>query len=191
MIYIYEYPALRFSQYLMQTLNKTMVLYLHTKGAFNNHTGQLFVIDLWKNEFTYPRNMIYLQSILTNQTDISVPFRKGKCTWFNGMFISKRAFDSINEVPIMTDRGFYEGGIFASPNIKIKGIINDDITPEEIGKEMTQYMNKIRKKDKRNKIIIEINLILLIIIIKISIKMFSKTYLYLKRKNYLSSKRYI
>ena len=135
--------------------------------------------------------MIYLQSILTNQTDISVPFRKGKCTWFNGMFISKRAFDSINEVPIMTVRHFYEGGIFASPNIKIKGIINDDITPEEIGKEMTQYMNKIRKKDKRNKIIIEINLILLIIIIKISIKRFSKTYLYLKRKNYLSLKRYI
>ena len=122
---LYEYPYLRFAQWISQTLNKTIILYLHTKGAFNSDIHQLYVRQLWMNEFKYPRSKIYIQPILSNITDISTPFRLGKCTWFNGMFISKRAFDLISEVPTTKNRHFYEGGLFDVVDIRIKGLLND------------------------------------------------------------------
>ena len=144
---LYEYPYLRFAQWIMRALNKTIILYLHTKGAFHSTPGQLKVRKLWMNEFTNPRNKFYIQPILKNITDISVPFREGKCTWFNGMFISKRAFDLIPEVSIEKRRHFYEGGIFSLINIRIKGIIKDTMLPSEIGKAMDYYL-KFQKKKK-------------------------------------------
>lgn len=166
---LYEYPYLRFAQWILYTLNKTILLYLHTKGAFHSHINQFYVRKLWMNEFTYPRNKIYIQFIYNNITDISLPFRKDKCTWFNGMFISKRAFDLIPEVPINTYRHFYEGGLFSVVNIRIKGIINDDQSPYTILDEMLHHL-KILNQSKINTIIVEVIILGFIIIIKLYIK---------------------
>ena len=85
---LYEYPYFRFAQWLLQTLNETILLYVHTKGAFNSYQQQIDIRTLWMNEFRNPRNKIYIQPILKNKTDITVPFRIGPYTWLNGMFIS-------------------------------------------------------------------------------------------------------
>ena len=164
---LYEYPALRFAQWILETLNKTILLYVHTKGAFNARNEQNKVIELWKKEFTHPRNKIYIKNLLKNKTDISVPFRKGICTWFNGMFISKRAFDLIFEVPINKKRYFYEGGIFKSANLRIKGIINDDQSPLGIGNSLFEYFKFHKQKNEINIILQEIILLLFLILFKL------------------------
>lgn len=164
---LYEYPALRFAQWIINTLNKTILLYLHTKGAFNPSSYQLYVRKLWRNEFIKPRSNLYIQSILNNKTDISVPFRKSVCTWFNGMFISKRAFCLIPEVPINKVRHFYEGGLFHVPNIRIIGLINDDQSPYTIGNEIIHYLKLPNKKKKIFIIFFDFFLVLIIILIKL------------------------
>ena len=126
---LFEYPGLRFAQWIIQSLNKTLLLYLHTKGAFYPRKVQEIIREFWMNEFKYPRNQIYIQAILKNKSDISIPFRKGYSTWHNGMLISKRAFALIPEIEVNKNRFFYEGGVFHVNNIRIKGIINDNQSP--------------------------------------------------------------
>jgi hypothetical protein len=167
---LYEYPYFRFAQWLSQTLNETILLYVHTKGAFNSNQIQIHVRTLWMNEFKNPRNKIYIQPILKNKTDITVPFRAGVCTWFNGMFISKRAFDLIPEVPIEKMRHFYEGGVFNYINIRIKGKIKDRILPCEIGKVMLHHLYIKKHKNELGIIFFQNVLLLgLLIIIKLYI----------------------
>ena len=167
---LYEYPYFRFAQWLLQTLNKTIVLYVHTKGAFNSHHKQIYIRKLWMNEFKNPRNKIYILPLLKNETDITVPFREGSRTWFNGMFISKRAFDLIPEVPIENSRHFYEGGLFNHINIRIKGKIKDKISPFRIDKIMLHYLYTKKHKKELGLIIFQNFLLLgLLIIIKLYI----------------------
>ena len=192
---LYEYPYLRFAQWIIQKLNKTLILYLHTKGAFNSHIIQTYIRKLWMNEFKQPRNKIYIEFLLKNKTDITLPFRKGKCTWFNGMFISKRAFDLIPEVPVSKIRHFYEGGLFDIVNIRIKGIINDNQSPYTIFNELLNHLEFINKKKRKNIIILEVILLGLIIIIKFKLCIKNKNILFIKsvifkRKN-LKDKIYL
>lgn len=56
---LFEFPALRFAQWLSIKFNISTILYIHTKGAFNQHKGQNDIRALWKNEFSKPRNKIY------------------------------------------------------------------------------------------------------------------------------------
>ena len=182
---LYEYPALKFAQWILQTSNKTLLLYLHTKGASHSISFQKLVRKLWKNEFTYPRNKIYIKFLLNNDTDITIPFRKDKCTWYNGMFISKRAFDLIHEVSINKRRHFYEGGIFGAGSIRIKGIISDNQSPSEIGNEVKKYL-KLTKYIYIKAIIQEIILLLFIIIFKLYINNSFKIIKYKIRKNFIS-----
>ena len=179
---LYEYPYLRFAQWILQTLNKTILLYLHTKGAFYPNINQLYVRKLWKNEFAKPRNKIYIQSLLNNKTDISLPFRRERSTWYNGMFISKRAFDLIPEVPITKFRHFYEGSLFSVVNIRIKGIINDNQSPFTLKKEILHHLKIINQNDI-NIIIVDSIILGFIIIIKLYTKKSSNIFKYKNRKN--------
>ena len=147
---LFEYPALRFAQWLLSKLNQTILLYVHTKGAFNKSKSSFIVRDLWMNEFTHPRNKKYIKSILDNRTDISIPFRKGRCTWFNGMFISKRAFDLIPEIKVQKNRYFFEGGLFHRNNTRIKGIIKDHQSPYGIRSVVIKYLQFQKNKRRVN-----------------------------------------
>ena len=51
---MYEYPALRFAQWLSLNYNKKIILYVHTKGSFNYNDFQDKVRFVWKHEFTKP-----------------------------------------------------------------------------------------------------------------------------------------
>ena len=52
---LYEYPALRFAQWFSLLFNISVVLYVHTKGAFNQNSGQAKIRTVWRHEFTNPR----------------------------------------------------------------------------------------------------------------------------------------
>ena len=105
---LYEYPALRFAQWLSITYHISIILYVHTKGAFNNFKKQEEIIKLWMHEFTNPRKHIYINYIKRNLSDISCPFRKDTRTFFNGIFISVRAFKLINRITYFQNRYDYE-----------------------------------------------------------------------------------
>ena len=121
----YEYPVIRFAQWILEKLNKSLVFYLHTKGTSLAHLFQQFIRNFWKIEFKSQRNKIYIEPILNNHIDMSAPFRNNRITWYNGMLISKRDFDIIGEVPKFIIRYHYEGGLFNNADIRIIGIIND------------------------------------------------------------------
>lgn len=129
---LYEYPALRFAQWFTIMFNISYILYVHTKGAFNQNTNHEEVRALWKHEFNKPRNIIYTQFLEKNIYDITLPFRSGICTWYNGMFISYRAFNSIDTIKYYYNNRFYYESLFrpsskTSTNIRFKGILNDSI----------------------------------------------------------------
>ena len=130
---LYEYPALRFAQWFSLIYNKTYILYVHTKGAFHPSERQNLIRDLWKHEFTYPRKKIYIQLLKDNYADISLPFRSGICTWFNGMFISNRAFNLIDEIISTPKSRWHYESLFKHSNktlknIRFKGVLNDSIS---------------------------------------------------------------
>ena len=138
---LYEYPALRFAQWFALKHKKPITLYIHTKGAFNNNSFQNTVREVWKHEFTRPYSKIYTKLIENNITDISLPFRSSHCTWYNGMFISYRAFNSIKDIPYYKDilRHYYECLTFLNlkylnTKIRFKGVLFDCISsPQVVG----------------------------------------------------------
>ena len=144
---LYEYPALRFAQWFSLMFNISILLYVHTKGAVNHNPGQAKVRALWRHEFTSPRKEIYIQLLEKNLFDISVPYRSGASTWFNGMFISKRAFNLINT--ITKKKRFYYEGLFRSSNnsfnnIRFKGILNDSISPTDAINSMKKFYEYLK-----------------------------------------------
>ena len=182
---LYEYPAIRFAQWILEKLNKSLVLYLHTKGASHTHPIQEFIRYFWKNEFKSPRNKFYIKPILNNQTDVSAPFRINRITWFNGMFISKRAFDIIGEVPKFKNRFQYEGGLFNNDDIRIIGLIKDNQPAPTLRDEMEKHLKYLNKINSINEFYKKYIFLCLIVIIKlIKKKRFFSNLSILKIKKY-------
>ena len=169
-----------YAQWILEKLNKTLVLYLHTKGASNVYSFQEFIRNFWKIEFKSPRNKIYIKPILNNQTDVSVPFRRNRITWYNGMFISKRAFDLMGEVPKYKNRYLYEAVLFKNIDIRIIGIIKDNQLPLTLEKEMHKHLKYLNEKNSINELLF---LCLILIIKHIKKKKFSKISI-IKNKKY-------
>ena len=184
---LFEFPALRFAQWLSLKLNITIILYIHTKGAFHQNDYQSRIRKLWKYEFTSPRKNIYIKLIENNLTDISLPFRIGRYTWFNGMFISYRAFKLINTIKYnKTNRWYYES-LFKNHNIRLKGILNDNIRPDHIRYEQDKYLktiefNSIKKSHKIQIFVLIFSFYFFLIYIKILniITFHLKNHFYLK-----------
>ena len=172
---LYEYPALRFAQWFSLLFNISVVLYVHTKGAFNQNSGQAKIRTVWRHEFTNPRKDIYIQLLKKNIFDIVLPFRAGICTWFNGMFISKRAFNLTNTIQYKNNRFNYEslfGSKYPSIPIRFKGILNDKATPGEAIFDSIRFadiFNKIRKNNK-SKNIKELLVLIVLYLILICLK---------------------
>ena len=174
---LYEYPALRFAQWISQTYNKALILYVHTKGAFHQSQIQTQIRELWKHEFTNPRKKIYIQLLKDNLTDISLPFTNGNETWFNGMLIANKAFNLIDEIKYNSkNRWFYES-LFINKNnsfnkIRIKGVLNN-FASGNIAVSETFYYSKYFKmagKYKKQKNISIFFIILSFFIFIISLK---------------------
>jgi len=148
---LYEYPALRFAQWISEMYNKDIILYVHTKGAFHPSIIQIVVREIWKHEFTNPRKKIYIKLLQDNYSDISLPFRSGIATWFNGMFISNRAFKLIEEIKSSPKTRWYYESLFQSStksykNIRFKGVLNDSISALLVPTESYKINIKIMHK---------------------------------------------
>ena len=160
---MYEYPALRFAQWLSLNYNKKIILYVHTKGSYNYNDFQDKVRFVWKHEFTKPECYKYIQLLEKNITDISLPFRDGTCTWYNGMFISYRAFNAIKDIMYYKNilRHYYECLTFSEKKensyiIRYKGVLIDKIESTDVLK-ITDFLEryiKITQNLKVNNIII-------------------------------------
>lgn len=146
---LYEYPALKFAQWLVENKNNiSFLLYLHTKGASHKMITQRdnLIKNLWKTEFSKPRNQLYISQLISNKADVVTPLRTGIITWYNGMFISKRAFQ-LNNILENRNRYIYEF-YFKNNNTRIKGILSNHC------KNMTAYLILY---DNQNKNIFFIN----------------------------------
>ncbi len=196
---MYEYPALRFAQWFSLNYNKRIILYVHTKGAYNYNNFQNIVRNVWKHEFTNPQSYKYIQLLQENITDISLPFRNTACTWYNGMFISYRAFNAIKEIPYHKDilRHYYECLTFKEPKnssfiIRFKGVLIDKIESQEV-LPITEFLahyidisNNLKKNNNVKKYFgISVMSGILFIIIFIKFFKVSKAIIYFKFKYFL------
>jgi hypothetical protein len=62
---LYEYPALRFAQWLIKKKNKNYLLYIHSKGASHPNRDkniQIIVRKLWEHEFSGNNKNKYINS---------------------------------------------------------------------------------------------------------------------------------
>lgn len=165
---LFEYPALRFAQWFSKKNNISFILYIHTKGAYNKNKIQEQIRLTWKHEFTNPRNKIYINLIKNNLTDIASPFRYKKMTWYNGMFISLKAFKLIPIIQIYKNRYYYESLFKINNNIRFKGILNDSISIYNVSYQnslFARYFAEIDKKNNNNTILLCYSSIIIIIII--------------------------
>ena len=182
---LYEYPALRFAQWLVEINNISFILYLHTKGATHHSMlyGDIYIRKFWAKQFTKPKNSIYISKILQNITDIATPLSYGITTWYNGMFISNRAF-KLNNIYSHKNRFIYEY-YFSNNKTRIQGIIAENCTKPwnylDINKKENNSLSKISKitkeKDFHYNILHMILYLILVIISKISLNIFIKRYL--------------
>ncbi len=151
---LYEYPALKFAQYLMNKKNITLLLYLHSKGAFypNRDNGiQKVVRELWKYEYSGNNIKKYINPILNNITDVTAMFVGNCCktTWFNGFYISYRAFNIINLDKLLnTTRWKYEI-LFKNTNANVLGIIENKVDKNihDIARKYLKLIKKIKIDD--------------------------------------------
>lgn len=171
---LFEYPALRFAQWLSIEYNISIILYIHTKGASHPHIDQYYTRILWKHEFTKPKNQLYINLLKNNIADISLPFRLDYYTWYNSMFISYRAFQLINIIEAnSTNRFYYEDFFKNSLNlsnpVRLKGVLNDSITSKEVYFSLYKYIKELDMISIKNNIKVINRLIIIIIFLFIFI----------------------
>ena len=126
---LFEYPALRFAQWIIKKKNETFLLYLHSKGAAHPNRSeniQMIVRKLWKHEYSGDNKNKYINAILTNKTDVATMFSyRKKTTWFNGFFVSQRAFDLVGKIKIKK-RIYYEM-MFWKTKARVLGILDNKV----------------------------------------------------------------
>lgn len=145
-----EYPALKYAIKLAIELNEP-VLYLHTKGAFNEipptskipgrksmaafmpstatlKDWQPCVRKMWYHEFG--KNIVkYLETVNENKPIVACPYTgSGKATWQNGFIMNPLAAKELQKVfHFTTNRYWYEVMFGECKNVEVKGIISTEI----------------------------------------------------------------
>ena len=148
---LFEYPALKFAQYLINKKNETVLLYIHTKGAFypKRKNIQNVVRQLWKYEYSGKNKNKYISPIINNLTDVTTMFSGDKkITWFNGFFASQRAFIIIENKfkKRFKKRHKYET-LFRKTTVRVLGIINNKLN-RNVHPHARKYLKYIKLKNK-------------------------------------------
>ena len=147
----FEYPAIKFAQYLIKKTNENLLLYIHTKGAFypKRKNIQNVVRQLWEYEFSGNNKKKYISPILNNQTDVTTMFSgNNKITWFNGFFASKRAFKMIeNKFKKRYKKRHKYETLFRNTKVRVLGIINNKLN-RNVHPYARKYLNYIKLKNK-------------------------------------------
>ena len=123
---LYEYPAIRFAQYIVNYKNINIALYIHTKGAFYPTLIQSDIRSVWKNEYTGFRKFNYINPLKKNIVDVTCLLtNNGKITWFNSFFATKKGFNYLDEIKPSNNRYDFERQ-FSKTNVKILGILDNE-----------------------------------------------------------------
>lgn len=142
-----EYPALKHAIKVAIEMNEP-VLYLHTKGAYNEipkisgkisfHTfmpsganlkdWQPSVRKMWYHEFGENIDK-YLETVNENKPIVACPYTgSGKATWQNGFIMNPLAAKELQKVfHFTTNRYWYEVMFGECKNVEVKGIISNKI----------------------------------------------------------------
>lgn len=148
---LYEWPAMMFAKrYAIK--NNIPVLYLHTKGAFNNKNvyEQNKVRELWKDEFINHYSW-YEKEILNNSNAVIGPFISDNPigqTWCNGFIAGSEAWSKADLENPKRTRYEYEY-VFRNKNIDpVSRILSGVNTPgknnqNEKFRMMTKYINSL------------------------------------------------
>ena len=144
---LYEYPAIRFAQYIVNYKNINIALYIHTKGAFFPSLIQSDIRNIWKNEYTGFNKLNYINPLKNNIVDVTcILTNKGKITWFNSFFASKKGFNYLDKIKPSNNRYNFESQ-FSKTNAKILGILdNETHHPLEIISKYIKTKFKIKIK---------------------------------------------
>ena len=136
----YEYPAIRFAQWLLIKKNYKLCLYIHTKGAFNFNSFSEKVRNVWKTEYTGIRKKKYIYPIINNFTDVTcILSGKKKETWFNGFFISQKGFEILGLIKTSKNRYLYERLFINNTVARVWGIIRNNIKDKTAIKTILKY----------------------------------------------------
>ena len=130
---LYEYPAIRFAQYIINNKKKDYALYIHSKGAFYPSQLQNDIRNVWKNEYTKSNKINYVRPLKKNIADVTcIITNHGKITWFNSFFATKKGFNFLDKIKPSKSRYDFESQ-FSKTNAKVLGILcNNSHHPLEI-----------------------------------------------------------
>lgn len=130
---LFEYPALRFAQYLTEKENVPYVLYLHTKGAANTNRCQPRVRNVWKHEFSGDEKEKYIKEVKKNEPLVVAPFEGHESqTWFNGFFVNKLAFEKNGRVEPNENRYHFEKMFEPNKGLKVIGLLGSKLTAGKV-----------------------------------------------------------
>lgn len=150
---LFEYPGIKTTAKMSVDMNEP-VLYIHTKGAGNPIPQYLYtklpnksiaddmppgakpedwqksVRKFWYNEYTGDRLKDYLNALDMSIPCVVCPFTgKDKSTWQNAFIINPLAgIEILNNLKLTSNRDYYEHIFQTMPNVKVKGLIYNDIT---------------------------------------------------------------
>ena len=147
---LYEYPALRFAQWILKKKKKNFLLYIHTKGAFYPTKRQKGIRECWKNEYTGKRKFNYIIPIKKKKFDVTciLTGKKGE-TWFNSFFISKKGFKNLGKLKPFKNRYFFERMFKKHPETKILGILKNKVSTSRAWKIVKYYKPENYYKKKK------------------------------------------
>ena len=130
---LYEYPAIRFAQYIINNKKNDYALYIHSKGAFYPSQLQNDIRNVWKNEYTKSQKINYVRPLKKNIADVTcIITNQGKITWFNSFFATKKGFNLLDKIKPSKCRYDFESQ-FSKTNAKVLGILcNNSHHPLEI-----------------------------------------------------------
>lgn len=144
---LFEYPALRFAQWLCQTGQAMTngLLYVHTKGAGFKNPNQKKIRELWKNEFAGTRVEEYIRE-LDKYDAVCLMSGPERQTWYNGMFISKKAFANMPCVRPYKDRFAFQR-LFSK--MRVKGMLKESVTQDMLTEEMLGFWRERCRENER------------------------------------------
>ena len=124
---LFEYPAMRFAQWLATDRSLDCLLYVHTKGARFRNPMQQRVRQLWQREFTAPQSTAYITAI-QDGVDVACPLTgPQQQTWYNGMFISTRVLRSLPLITPQKDRFVFQR-LFTGRDVR--GLLAEHVSPD-------------------------------------------------------------
>lgn len=142
---LYEYPAIRFAQYLLNKTESNYCLYLHTKGAANSNTMQIKVRNYWKQEFSGENKTKYIDVVKNNDSVVSCPFEgENGNTWFNGFFVTRTAINKLGTIQPNKDRYYFERMFKDFKEVKVNGLLLQGVSSFQVSAHVHLTMKGVR-----------------------------------------------